>query len=150
MQHILNLAHYRDLLEKEENLNLQKKSLLLENKSELLEFLSYSSKLQNSISYQNRGKYYSLISQYLDDLITSQFFQWEFLELEKKDAEAAKIFLNDIKQSQMFSIDLIAIKFGSLVNKISELSALAQEFGPIRVLITKTFWNQSKKFILKW
>lgn len=150
MQHILNLAHYRDLLEKEENLNLQKKSLLLENKSELLEFLSYSSKLQNSISYQNRGKYYSLISQYLDDLITSQFFQWEFLELEKKDAEAAKILLNDIKQSQMFSIDLIAIKFGSLVNKISELSALAQEFGPIRVLITKTFWNQSKKFILKW
>jgi len=125
MQHLLNLACYRHLLEKEENLNLQNKSLLLENKSEFLEFLSYSSKLQNSISYQNREKYYSLISQYLDDLITSQFFQWEFLELEKKDGEAAKILLNDIKQSQMFSIDLIVIKFGSLVNKISELSALA-------------------------
>ena len=84
MKHILNLSRYKYLLEKEENLNLQNKSLLLENKSEFLEFLSYSSKLQNSISYQNREKYYSLISRYLDDLITSGFFQWEFLELEKK------------------------------------------------------------------
>lgn len=97
MQHILNLGRYRDLLEKEENLNLQNKQLLIENKSEFLEFFSYSSKLQNSISYQNREKYYSLISQYLDNLITSEFFQWEFLELEKKDTEAVKILLNDIK-----------------------------------------------------
>ena len=59
MKHILNLSRYKYLLEKEENLNLQNKSLLLENKSEFLEFLSYSSsKLQNSISYQNREKYY--------------------------------------------------------------------------------------------
>ena len=58
MQHILNLGRYRYLLAKEEDLNLQNKSLLFENKSEFLEFLSYSSKLQNSISYQNREKYY--------------------------------------------------------------------------------------------
>ena len=59
MEHILNLSSCKYLLEKEENLNLQNKSLLLENKSEFLEFLSYSSsKLQNSISYQNREKYY--------------------------------------------------------------------------------------------
>ena len=74
MKHILNLSRYKYLLEKEENFNLQNKSLLLDNKSEFLEFLSYSSKLQNSISYQNREKYYSLISRYLDDLITSGFF----------------------------------------------------------------------------
>ena len=54
MQHILNFSRYKYLLEKEENLNLQKKSLLLDNRYEFLEFLSYSSKLQNSISYQNR------------------------------------------------------------------------------------------------
>ena len=58
MQHILNFSRYKYLLEKEENLNLQKKSLLLDNRYEFLEFLSYSSKLQNSISYQNREKYY--------------------------------------------------------------------------------------------
>ncbi len=145
MEHILNLGRYKDLLEKEENLNLQNKSLLLENKSEFLEFLSYSSKLQNSISYQNREKYYSLISQYLDDLISSQSFQWEFLELEKRDAEAAKILLNDIKQLQTFSIDLIAIKFGSLVDKTSELSALAQEFGPQNGIDNENFLKSIKK-----
>jgi len=145
MKHILNLSRYKYLLEKEENLNLQNKSLLLENKSEFLEFLSYSSKLQNSISYQNREKYYSLISQYLDDLITSGFFQWEFLELEKKDAESAEILLNDLKQSPTFSIDLIAIKFGSLVDKISELSDLAQEFGPQNDINNENFGESIKK-----
>lgn len=145
MKHILNLSRYKYLLEKEENLNLQNKSLLLENKSEFLEFLSYSSKLQNSISYQNREKYYSLISRYLDDLITSGFFQWEFLELEKKDAESAKTLLNDLKQSPTFSIDLIAIKFGSLVDKISELSALAPEFDPQNGINNENFGESIKK-----
>ena len=143
MKHILNLSRYKYLLEKEENLNLQNKSLLLENKSEFLEFLSYSSKLQNSISYRNREKYYSLISRYLDDLITSGFFQWEFLELEKKDAESAKILLNDLKQSPTFSIDLIAIKFGSLLYKISELNyqISLRNLAPRMVLITKILGN---------
>jgi hypothetical protein len=145
MEHILNFGRYNDLLEKEDNFNLQNKSLLLENKSEFLEFLSYSSKLQNSISYQNREKYYSLISQYLDDLISSQFFQWEFLELEKRDAKAAKILLNDIKQLETFSIDLIAIKFGSLIDEISELSALAQEFGPHNGTNNENFLKSIKK-----
>ena len=49
--------------------------------------------------------------------------------MEKKDAESGKNFLNDLKQSPMFSINLIAIKFGSLVDKISELSDFGQEFG---------------------
>lgn len=138
MKHILNLSRYKYLLEKEENLNLQ-------NKSEFLEFLSYSSKLQNSISYRNREKYYSLISRYLDDLITSGFFQWEFLELDKKYAESAKILLNDLKQLPTFSIDLIAIKFGSLVDKISGLSALAQEFGPQNGINNENFRESIKK-----
>ena len=74
-------------------------------------------------------------------MITSGFFQWEFLELEKKDAESAKILLNDLKQSSTFSIDLIAIKFGSLVDKIYELSALAQEFGPQNDINNENFGN---------
>ena len=78
-------------------------------------------------------------------MITSQFFQWEFLELEKKDGEAAKILPNEIKQSQTFSIDLIAIKFGSLVNKISELLALAQEFGAQNGINNENFLESVKK-----
>lgn len=130
MKHILNLLRYKDLLKKEKKLNLENKSLLIENKDEFLEFLSYDSKLQNSISYQNKEKYYSLISQYLDNLISPQLFQSKIIELERKDAEAGEILLNDIKESQTFSIELIAIKFGSLVDKISELSDIANEFGP--------------------
>jgi hypothetical protein len=39
--------------EKENNLNLQKKSLLFENRSEFEELLSYYCKLADSIYYQN-------------------------------------------------------------------------------------------------
>lgn len=145
MKHILNFVRYKDLLKKEKNLNLENKSLLIENKDEFLEFLSYNSKLQNSISYQNKEKYYSLISQYLDNLIPPQLFQWEFVELEQKDAEAAKILLNDIKESQTFSIELIAIKFGSLVGKISELSDIANEFGPEEGISNENFLKSIKK-----
>lgn len=145
MKHILNLVRYKDLLKKEKNLNLENKSLLIENKDEFLEFLSYNSKLQNSISYQNKEKYYSLISEYLDNLIPPQLFQWEFVELEQKDAEAAKILLNDIKESQTFSIELIAIKFGSLVGKISELSDIANEFGPEEGISNENFLKSIKK-----
>jgi hypothetical protein len=145
MKHILNFVRYKDLLKKEKNLNLENKSLLIENKDEFLEFLSYNSKLQNSISYQNKEKYYSLISQYLDNLIPPQLFQWKFVELEQKDAEAAKILLNDIKESQTFSIELIAIKFGSLVDKISELSDIANEFGPEEGISNENFLKSIKK-----
>ena len=145
MKHNLNLIRYKDLLKKEKKLNLENKSLLIENKNEFLEFLSYNSKLQNSISYQNKEKYYSLISQYLDNLIPPPLFQWEFLELEQKDAEAAKILLNDIKESQTFSIELIAIKFGSLVGKISELSDIANEFGPEEGISNENFLKSIKK-----
>ena len=145
MKHNLNLIRYKDLLKKEKKLNLENKSLLIENKNELLEFLSYNSKLQNSISYQNKEKYYSLISKYLDNLIPVELFQWKFVELEQKEAEAAKILLNDIKESQTFSIELIAIKFGSLVGKISELSDIANEFGPEEGISNENFLKSIKK-----
>ena len=145
MKHNLNLIRYKDLLKKEKNLNLENKSLLIENKDEFLEFLSYNSKLENSISYQNKEKYYSLISQYLDNLIPPHLFQWEFVELEQKDAKAAKILLNDIKESQTFSIELIAIKFGSLVGKISKLSDIANEFGPEEDISNENFRKSIKK-----
>ena len=63
--------------------------------------------------------------------------------MEKKNAEFDKIRLNDLKQSLTFSIDVIAIKFGSLVDKISELSTLDQEFGPQNEINNENF----KEFI---
>lgn len=65
--------------------------------------------------------------------------------MEKKDVKAVKIILNDIKQLSTFSINLIAIKFWSLVNKISKLSALAQEFGSQKGVHDENFLESIKK-----
>ena len=62
MKYILGITRYLELLKKAENLNREPKSLIFENEPEFLEFLSFGAYLQNSVSYQNRKKYYSLIS----------------------------------------------------------------------------------------
>ena len=65
--------------------------------------------------------------------------------IEEKVAESAKILLNDLKQSPTFSIDLIAIKFRSLVDKIFKLSAFAKEFGPQNDINNENFEESLKK-----
>ena len=52
MEHILDLGSYKYLLKKEENLNLQNKSLLLDNKSELSAFAQEFGP-QNAINNEN-------------------------------------------------------------------------------------------------
>lgn len=151
MKHILDLTRYNYLLEKENSLKIKNTSLLIDNRPEFIELLSYNTKLQNLFSYQNKEKYCSLISRYINNLITPQFFQWEFLELEKNDSKSAKILLNNLKKSSESSIkiDLAAIKFGSLVEEISELSEVAQEFGPKNGINDNDFSKSIKKIYLK-
>jgi hypothetical protein len=149
MQRNLNFARYRELEKKEKTLMSEQRSLLFENKSEFLEFLSYSSQLHNWVSYQEKEKYYLLISQYLDGLIPTHVFQWKFLELERNDGKSGKILLNDIKESESFAIDLIAIKFGSLLSQIYDLSATAWEFGPVDGISDEKFLESIQKIYSK-
>ena len=67
------------------------------------------------------------------------------LRIGEKAAAAAKILLNNRQQSPTFSIDLIAIRFKSLVDKISKLSTLAQEFGPQDGINNENFLESIKK-----
>ena len=64
---------------------------IFENKGKFSELLSYSACINNQISYERKKEYYSLISQYIENLITTPMFQSEFLKMEKDDAKAAKM-----------------------------------------------------------
>lgn len=86
--------------------------------------------MKNQISYERKEDYCSLISQYIEKVVTPPIFQSEFLKMEKEDAKAAKMITNDLKQLAIFSVNLKAVEFSSLIGEISDLSMVGWEFSP--------------------
>jgi hypothetical protein len=154
MKITFDMDYYDELLEKEKRLSQQSNSLIFENKDEFIELLSYGARVQNQISYERKKEYYSLISQYIEKVVTPPIFQSEFLKMEKEDVKAAKMITNDFKQLAIFSVDLKAVEFSSLIGEISDVSMLAQEFSSeegisnqkFRKSIEKTFLQMQKFF----
>ncbi len=149
-----DIDRYNELLEKEKVLSQQSDSLCFENKDEFIVLLSYGARVEDQISYERKEEYYSLISQYIERIVTPQIFQWEFLKMEKEDAKVAKMITNDFKQLAIFSVDLKAVEFSSLIGEISDVSMVAREFSPeegisdqkFRKSIEKTFLQMQKFF----
>jgi hypothetical protein len=116
----------------------------------------YGARVQNQISYERKEKYYSLISQYIEKVVTPPVFQSEFLEMKKEDGKAAKMITDDFKQLAIFSVDLKAVKFSSLTKGIYDVCMLAREFGlkegisdqKFRKSIEKTYFEM-RKFLKK-
>ena len=140
---------YNELLEKEKRLSQENNSLIFENKNEFIELLSYGARVKDQISYERNQDYYSLISQYIDKVVTAPIFQSEFLKMEKEDAKAAKIITDDFKQLARFSVDLKAVEFSSLIEGISEVCMVACEFGPEEGISDQKFRKSIEKTFLQ-
>lgn len=82
-------TRFLELLQKQENLRSEGKSLYEVKKSEDSELSSYRIVLQKQIFYQNRSQYIDLVKKCLDGKINCYAFQWDFTE----------IFQNDLKTS---------------------------------------------------
>ena len=132
MRITFDIDRYKKLLQKNEFLSQQNKSLILENKNEFLELLTYSARVGDQICYERKKEYYFLISQYVKKKANPSVtvFESKFLEMSREDCEAAEIITNDFKQLSNFSVDLEAVKFSSLIGKIYDVCLMAREFGP--------------------
>jgi hypothetical protein len=150
MKITFDMDRYNELLEKEKRLRLQSNSLIFENnKDDFIELLSYGARVEAQISYERKREYYSLISEYIEKVVTPQRFQWEVLKMEKEDAKAAKMITNDLKQLAIFSVDLKAVEFSSLIGEISDVSMVAQEFGPEKGISDQKFRKSIEKTFLQ-
>jgi len=123
--------------------------LIFENKDEFIELLSYGARVQNQISYERKQDYYFLISQYIEKVITASIFQSKFLEINKENVKAAKIITNDFKQLALFSIDLKAVEFSSLIADIYDVSIVAWEFGSEEGISEQKFRKSIEKTFLQ-
>ena len=149
MKITFDIDRYNELLEKEKRLSQENNSLIFENKDEFIELLSYGARVKDQISYERNQDYYSLISQYIDKVVTAPIFQSEFLKMEKEDAKAAKIITDDFKQLARFSVDLKAVEFSSLIEDISQVSMVACEFGPEEGISDQKFRKSIEKTFLQ-
>jgi len=149
MKITFDIDRYNELLEKDKRLSQENNSLIFENKDEFIELLSYGARVKNQISYERKQDYYSLISQYIDKVVTAPIFQSEFLKMEKEDAKAAKIITDDFKQLASFSVDLKAVEFSSLIADISDVSMVACEFGPEEGISDQKFRKSIEKTFLQ-
>ena len=131
MKRNFDIIRYKELVEKENHLNQQNNSLIYQNREEFAELVQYGASIESQIFYQRREEYYFLISEYTKKTktISKTLFELKFRQMEKKDSEAADIVLKDFKQLSVFSIDLESVEFSSLIQEISAICLLSQEFG---------------------
>lgn len=149
MKITFDIDRYNELLEKEKRLSQENNPLILENKDEFIELLSYGARVKNQISYERNQDYYSLISQYIDKVVTAPIFQSEFLKMEKEEAKAAKIITDDFKQLARFLVDFKAVEFSSLIEDISEIFMIACGFFPEKGISDQKFRKSIQKTFLQ-
>jgi predicted house-cleaning noncanonical NTP pyrophosphatase (MazG superfamily) len=108
-----DIQRYFSLLEQEEILKKQGVSFYTVNQEDYMELLKYKVRLENQKYWENRQKYVSVISEFLNGITTAEDFSDEFLDLWKKDRD------RDRDLSKMnFEPDTISEEFSSLIGKV--------------------------------
>ena len=106
-----DINRYFYLLEQEKILKKQGGSLYKVNREDYLELLSYKVRLENQKYWENRQKYFSVISDFLNGINTAEDFSDEFFYLWKKDRD------RDITKMD-FEPDTTSEGFSSLIGKV--------------------------------
>ena len=69
--------------------------------------------------------------------------------MKKEDAKAADMITNDFKQLAIFSVDLKAVEFSSLIEKIFEVSMVLHKFSPEEGISDQKFRKSIEKTFLQ-
>ena len=102
---------YFYLLEQEEIFKKQGVSFYKVNREDYMELLNYKVRLENQKYWENRQKYVSVISEFLNGITTAEDFSDEFLDLWKTDRDRDGSKVN-------FEPDTISEEFSSLIGKV--------------------------------
>jgi len=106
-----DIKRYFYLFEQEEIFKKQGVSFYKVNREDYMELLNYKVRLENQKYWENRQKYVSVISEFLNGITTAEDFSDEFLDLWKKDRDRDGSKIN-------FEPDTISEEFSSLIGKV--------------------------------
>ena len=99
---IYRKERHRELIVRSRDLKNQGKSLFRENREEYSELLGYKMTVEEQFFWTNRGEFFLVMKDFLDNIINFDEFETAFTLLYDKKREEFNMFVTNLKQIEKF------------------------------------------------
>ena len=115
---IYKKERHKQLVIRSQDLKNQGKTLFRENKEEYSELLDYNIAVEEQVFWTNRGEFFLVMKNFLDNIINFDEFETAFTLLYQKTREEFDMFVIDLKQIEKFQPSTRSDRFASFINTI--------------------------------
>ena len=123
-----NCEEHIQFLNYQQELKNQGKTLFRENPEEYSELLDYEIAVEEQIFWTNRGEFFLVMKDFLDNIINFDEFKTAFMLLYHKTREEFDMFVIDLKQIEKFQPSTRSDQFAGYINAIfREFEAVEDE-----------------------
>ena len=126
---IYKKERHKQLVIRSRDLKNQGKTLFRENPEEYSELLDYEIAVEEQIFWTNRGEFFLVMKDFLDNIINFDEFETAFTLLYHKTREEFDVFVIDLKQIEKFQPSTRSDRFAGYINTIfREFEAVEDEY----------------------
>lgn len=126
---IYKKERHKQLVIRSQDLKNQGKTLFRENPEEYSELLDYEIAVEEQIFWTNRGEFFLVMKDFLDNIINFDEFETAFTLLYYKTRKEFDIFVIDLKQIEKFQPSTRSDRFAGYINAIfREFEAVEDEY----------------------
>ena len=126
---IYNNNRHKQLVIRSQDLKNQGKTLFQENKKEYSELLEYNIAVEEQVFWTNRGEFFLLMNNFLNNIINFDEFETAFTLLYQETRKEFDMFVIDLKQIEKFQPSSRSDRFSSFINAIfREFEELEDEY----------------------
>ena len=126
---IYKKERHKQLVISSKDLKNQGKTLFRENPEEYSELLDYEIAVEEQIFWTNRGEFFLVMKDFLDNIINFDEFETAFTLLYYKTRKEFDIFVIDLKQIEKFQPSTRSDRFAGYINAIfREFEAVEDEY----------------------
>lgn len=126
---IYKKERHKQLVIRSRDLKNQGKTLFRENPEEYSELLDYERAVEEQIFWTNRGEFFLVMKDFLDNIITFDEFETAFTLVYHKTREEFDMFVIDLKQIEKFQPSTRSDRFAGYINAIfREFEAVEEEY----------------------
>lgn len=111
-------GNYLELLKCEQALNLNGKSLSIENESDYLKLVTYEISLFDHFAWQQRNRYFALITNFLEKKINIDQYITQLFELENEIENLVEELKLDLDKLQEFKPNLVSKGFSKPIEDL--------------------------------
>lgn len=124
-----NKKRHKQLVIRSQDLKNQGKTLFRENTEEYSELLDYEIAVEEQIFWTNRGEFFLVMKDFLDNIINFDEFETAFTLLYHKTRKEFDMFIIDLKQIEKFQPSTRSYRFASVINSIyRQFEAVEDEY----------------------